>query len=223
MWMIRVFQQWKSLSHSGKKRGDILHSYWPENVAGNTHYTDCMALPDVKQVYPDVWQGPTPSFSQTSNLGTTHRSNCTATDWLICGCSILLTGQRFSMELLGSFMAGQKIGEGEKYIWSADSENVIDLRLPQCRGGGNMAILWTTESIATLPPFGPIEGHITYVVFPNFQPMRVAEEPVCIYLFWLNPVFTSLHLRYPVPFRTASADRIRKKEMPAKGHRLGLV
>jgi hypothetical protein len=53
--MITVFQQRKSFSYSGKKiRGDILHSYWPENVAGNTHYTDCMAMPDVKQVYPDV-------------------------------------------------------------------------------------------------------------------------------------------------------------------------
>ncbi len=56
------------ISHSGKKRGDILHSYWPENVARNTHYTDST---DVKQVYPDVWQGLTLSFSQTSNLGTT--------------------------------------------------------------------------------------------------------------------------------------------------------
>jgi hypothetical protein len=33
---------------------------------------------------------------------------------------------------------------------------------------------------------------------PDFQPMRVAEEPVCIDLFWQNPVFTSLHLRPPV-------------------------
>jgi hypothetical protein len=28
--------------------------------------------------------------------------------------------------------------------------------------------------------------------------MRVSEEPVCIYLFGQNPVFTSLHLKYPV-------------------------
>jgi hypothetical protein len=28
--------------------------------------------------------------------------------------------------------------------------------------------------------------------------MRVSEEPVCIDLFWQNPVFTSLHLRSPV-------------------------
>jgi hypothetical protein len=36
------------------------------------------------------------------------------------------------------------------------------------------------------------------VVLPDFQPMRVSEEPVCINLFRQNPVFTSLHLRYPV-------------------------
>jgi hypothetical protein len=28
--------------------------------------------------------------------------------------------------------------------------------------------------------------------------MRVPEEPVCIDLFRQNPVFTSLHLKYPV-------------------------
>jgi hypothetical protein len=36
------------------------------------------------------------------------------------------------------------------------------------------------------------------VVFPDFQPTRVSEEPVCIYIFRQNPVFTSLHLRSPV-------------------------
>ncbi len=38
----------------------------------------------------------------------------------------------------------------------------------------------------------------TKVVWPDFQPMRVPEEPVCIDLFWQNPVFTSLHLKSPV-------------------------
>jgi hypothetical protein len=38
----------------------------------------------------------------------------------------------------------------------------------------------------------------TKVVWPDFQPMRVPEEPVCIDLFRQNPVFTSLHLKYPV-------------------------
>ncbi len=32
-------------------------------------------------------------------------------------------------------------------------------------------------------------------VFPNFRPTRVSEEPVCMYLFWKNPVLTYLHLR----------------------------
>jgi hypothetical protein len=36
------------------------------------------------------------------------------------------------------------------------------------------------------------------VVFPDFQPLKVSEEPVCIYLFRQNPVFTSLHLKSPV-------------------------
>jgi hypothetical protein len=36
-----------------------------------------------------------------------------------------------------------------------------------------------TESIAiaVLPPFRPIEGH-KCMAFPDFQPMRVSEEPV---------------------------------------------
>jgi hypothetical protein len=51
------------------------------------------------------------------------------------------------------------------------------------------------ESIAMLPPFGPIEGQKW---FDQIQPMRVPEKPVCIYLFRQNPVFTSLHLQYPV-------------------------
>ncbi len=38
----------------------------------------------------------------------------------------------------------------------------------------------------------------TKVVWPDFQPMRVPEEPVCIDLIWQKPVFTSLHLKYPV-------------------------
>ncbi len=35
----------------------------------------------------------------------------------------------------------------------------------------------------------------TKVVWPDFQPMRVPEEPVCILLFPKNPVFTFLHLK----------------------------
>jgi hypothetical protein len=38
----------------------------------------------------------------------------------------------------------------------------------------------------------------TKVVWPDFQPMRVPVEPVCIDLFRQNPVFTSLHLKSPV-------------------------
>ncbi len=38
------------------------------------------------------------------------------------------------------------------------------------------------------------------MVCPEFQPMRVSEEPVYIYLFRQNPVFISLHLRSPVHF-----------------------
>ncbi len=35
------------------------------------------------------------------------------------------------------------------------------------------------------------------MVCPDFQPIRVSEEPVCIYPFRQNPVFTSLRLRSP--------------------------
>ncbi len=38
----------------------------------------------------------------------------------------------------------------------------------------------------------------TKVVWPDFQPMRVPEEPVCIHSFRQNPVFTSLHLKSPI-------------------------
>ncbi len=46
------------------------------------------------------------------------------------------------------------------------------------------------------PSIRPHRG--TKVVWPDFQPMRVPEEPVCIRLFRQNPVFSSLHLRSPV-------------------------
>jgi hypothetical protein len=36
------------------------------------------------------------------------------------------------------------------------------------------------------------------VLFPDFQPMKVSEKPVCIYLFRHNTVFTSLRMRSPV-------------------------
>ncbi len=38
----------------------------------------------------------------------------------------------------------------------------------------------------------------TKVVWPDFQPMRVPEEPVCVHLFRQKPVFTSLLLKSPV-------------------------
>jgi hypothetical protein len=71
--------------------------------------------------------------------------------------------------------------------------------------------MWPTasESTATHPSFGPIERHKWF--FPDLQPMRVSGEPVCIYLFMLNPIFISLHLRSPVhvasPLIFYSADR----------------
>ncbi len=36
------------------------------------------------------------------------------------------------------------------------------------------------------------------MVRPDFQPMSVPEEPVCVDLFRQNPVLTFLHLKYPV-------------------------
>jgi hypothetical protein len=38
------------------------------------------------------------------------------------------------------------------------------------------SLLEQTESIATLPPFGPI-------VFPDFQPMKISEDPVALISF----------------------------------------
>ncbi len=38
----------------------------------------------------------------------------------------------------------------------------------------------------------------TKVVWPDFQPMRVPEEPVCIQFCWQNLDFTSLHFKSPI-------------------------
>jgi hypothetical protein len=46
----------------------------------------------------------------------------------------------------------------------------------------------------------------TKVVFPDFLPMRVSEEPFCI--LRENPVFTSLHLRSPVHVVQPSATAV---------------
>ncbi len=46
-----------------------------------------------------------------------------------------------------------------------------------------------------------VHGHTSSIgsgVWPDFQPMRVREEPVCILLFQQNPVFTTLHFKSPI-------------------------
>jgi hypothetical protein len=48
----------------------------------------------------------------------------------------------------------------------------------------------------------------TKVVWPDFRPMRVPEEPVCIDLFRQNPVFTSLHLKSPVHVHRLWGDKV---------------
>jgi hypothetical protein len=64
------------------------------------------------------------------------------------------------------------------------------VRILQLQSNGRRVISYR------VPPFGPIERHKGF--FPDFQPIRVSEDPVCIYLFRQKPVFTSLHLRSPV-------------------------
>ncbi len=59
-----------------------------------------------------------------------------------------------------------------------------------------------TESIS--PSIRSNRG--TKVVFPVFQPMRVSEEPVCIYLFRQNPWIQFLPPSIWVWVRTASAS-----------------
>ncbi len=54
----------------------------------------------------------------------------------------------------------------------------------------------------------------TKVGWPDFQPMRVQEEPVCIHLFRQNPVFTSLHLKSRLRSQQAcSANSIQKSSL----------
>jgi hypothetical protein len=82
----------------------------------------------------------------------------------------------------------------------------------QCdQGAANPAILYTAirfvSTIVLHFAFAPASwiymGHslkrdIRKCFFPDSQPMRVSEEPVCIDHFRQNPVFSSLHLRSPV-------------------------
>ncbi len=66
----------------------------------------------------------------------------------------------------------------------------------------------------TKPDFARVRSHApsiqshrgTKVVWPDFQPMRVLEEPVCIDLFRQNPVFTSLHFKSPVHVHRLSPE-----------------
>ncbi len=44
------------------------------------------------------------------------------------------------------------------------------------------------------------------VVWPDLQPMRIPEEPVCVRLFRQKPVFTSLHLKSPVHVHRLGAN-----------------
>jgi len=55
-------------------------------------------------------------------------------------------------------------------------------------------VLFSSEPVSALPPFGPTEGQKWFDHISNESP----EEPVCINLFRQNPVFTSLHLKSPV-------------------------
>jgi hypothetical protein len=66
------------------------------------------------------------------------------------------------------------------------------------------------ESIGTLPPLGPIEGHKWF--FPDFfQPMRVSAEPVCIYLFTQNQFLPPCILDLPfMSYRLRKANQCRK-------------
>ncbi len=61
------------------------------------------------------------------------------------------------------------------------------------------------------------------MVFPDFQPMRMAKEPVCIF-FGQNLVFTSLHLRSPVHFfifcTPARAGTTAKQEHPSESRKV---
>jgi hypothetical protein len=50
------------------------------------------------------------------HLLNTKLNYCTATDLVICGCFHLLIGQRFSRELLGSFIQRQEVGEEDENI-----------------------------------------------------------------------------------------------------------
>jgi hypothetical protein len=74
------------------------------------------------------------------------------------------------------------------------------------RGGGLLHHLYCdqgAESIATLPPFCPIEGHKWF--FQISSQCESQKNRFALISFWQNPVFTSLHLRSPVQLDASAA------------------
>jgi hypothetical protein len=67
----------------------------------------------------------------------TELLHCTATDWLICGSSHLLTSQLLLRgTFLGSFNAGTEVWRRREEYFAAEFEDVRGLRLAHVGGGG---------------------------------------------------------------------------------------
>ena len=80
-------------------------------------------------------------------------------------------------------------------------------------------VLFSSEPVSALPPFGPTEGQKWFDHISNESP----EEPVCINLFRQNPVFTSLHLKSPVHVHRLSSRMTSTDEHSYTGHRFFTV
>ncbi len=75
---------------------------------------------------------------------------CTATDWLLCNCCHLLTGQRFSRGHLGSFIAGTEDSRRTLKMWEVTGPTLGEgeswLRLKQLPAGVVVGFGWLKVS-----------------------------------------------------------------------------
>ncbi len=96
---------------------------------------------------------------------------------------------------------------------------VLFYQCVKCRSYSYSVRIWDFGDHSHAPSIRSHKG--TQVVWPDFEPMRVSEEPVCIYLFRQNPDFTSLHLKSPlhvIPPRNNSLCSRFDPEMFSLGH-----
>ncbi len=103
---------------------------------------------------------------------------------------------KLMLRILEKICTGSEIESGSKINWKVGSGSEKSFRIHNT-GCCFWVQAWVFYGVHSHAP--SIRSHRGIkVVWPDFQPMRVAEEPVCVHLFRQKPVFTSLHLKSPV-------------------------